>query len=193
MSAARSENLPASAGRASNTAMEGRLRTQDSMRKRSKGLEFSTENLSRKKKGSKNREKARIKLAKAYERLVNQRNDYLHKLSRFYINNYDVICVEKLNIKGMVRNHNLDQKILDASWGKFLQLLEYKAESAGVRVVKVPPKGRDWISACRIKMKGWGSPDSPAEMEPLLAYVPASSIIEAGNPQASAVGSSRSN
>jgi len=156
--------------------------------------------LSKKKKGSKNREKARIKLAKAYERLVNQRDDFLHKLSKFYINNYDVICVEDLKIQNMVRNHNLSQKILDASWGKFLQLLEYKAERAGVRVVKVNPRGtseglsyenplRDWISACRIKMRGWGSPDSPAEMEPLLVEIPASSIIEAGSPQR-AVGSS---
>lgn len=56
-------------------------------------------NLSRKRKGSNNRAKARIKLAKAYERLINQRNDFLHKLSRFYVNSYDVICVEKLNIK----------------------------------------------------------------------------------------------
>jgi putative transposase len=149
-------------------------------------------NLSRKKRGSKNREKARVKLAKAYEKLVNQRNDFLHKLSRFYVNNYDIICIEKLNIKGMVRNHNLAQKILDASWGKFFQLLEYKAERAGVRVVKVPPKGtseglsyenplRDWISANRIKMRGWGSPKSPVEMRP-LRVIPASLIIEAGSP-----------
>ncbi|MEM3832113.1 MAG: transposase [Thermoprotei archaeon] len=151
--------------------------------------------LSRKKKGSKNREKQKIKLAKTYEKLVNQRNDFLHKLSRFYVDNYDVICVEKLNIKNMVRNHNLAQKILDASWGKFLQLLEYKAESAGVRVVKVNPRGtseglsyenpyRDWISANRIKMRGGGSPDSPAEMEARreLIRVPASLIVEAGSP-----------
>jgi len=149
--------------------------------------------LSRKKKGSKNREKQRIKLARLYEKLTNQRDDFLHKLSRFYINNYDVICVENLNTQNMVRNHNLAQKILDASWGKFLQLLEYKAERAGVRVVKVNPRGtseglsyentlRDWTSAHRILMRGWGNPDSPAEMKPLLAFVPASLIIEAGSP-----------
>jgi len=62
-------------------------------------------------------------------------------------------------------------------------------------VVDVPPRGtseglsyedplRDFISTCRIKMKGWGSPDSPAEMKPLLVEIPASSIIEAGSPQA---------
>jgi len=97
--------------------------------------------LSRKKKGSKNRERHRIKLAKVYEKFVNQRNDFLHKLSRYYTNNYDVICVEDLSIKGMVRNHNLARKILDASWGKFLQLLEFKAERAGALVVKVNPRG----------------------------------------------------
>jgi putative transposase len=151
--------------------------------------------LSRKKKGSKNREKQRIKLAKLYERLTNQRDDFLHKLSRFYVNSYDVICAENLNISNMARNHNLAQKILDASWGKFLHMLEYKAESAGVRAVRVPPKGtseglsyenplKDWISACRILMRGWGSPDSPAETKPLreLSHVPASLIVEAGSP-----------
>jgi putative transposase len=149
--------------------------------------------LSRKKKGSKNWEKQRGKLAKLYEKLTNQRDDFLHKLSRFYVNSYDVICVEDLNIKGMVRNHKLAQKILDASWGKFFQLLSYKAESAGKVVVKVNPRGtseglsyenplRDWISANRIKMRGWGSPDSPAETGPLLVEIPASLIIEAGSP-----------
>jgi putative transposase len=97
--------------------------------------------LSRKEKGSKNREKQRIKLAKLYERLTNQRDDFLHKLSRFYVNSYDVICVEDLNITGMVRNHNLAKKILDASWSKFLQMLSYKAENAGRTLLKVNPRG----------------------------------------------------
>ncbi|MEM3883225.1 MAG: transposase [Candidatus Methanomethyliaceae archaeon] len=149
--------------------------------------------LSRKRKGSKNREKQRIKLAKAYERLINQRNDFLHKLSRFYVNNYGVICVEDLRIQNMVRNHNLAQKILDASWNKFLKLLEYKAERAGARVVKVNPRGtskglsyedplRDWVSANRIKMRGWDDPEAPAEMKPILVEIPAGLIVEAGSP-----------
>jgi len=157
--------------------------------------------LSRKQKGSKKREKQRIKLAKLYERLVNQRDDFLHKLSRFYVNNYNVICVEDLNITGMVRNHNLAGKILDASWAKFLQLLSYKAERAGGIVVKANPKGtseglsyenpmRDWISACRIKMRGWDSPKSPAEIKPLLVEIPASLIVEAGSPFPKGRGSS---
>lgn len=152
-------------------------------------------NLSRKKKGSRNMEKTRIKLARTYEKLVNKRDDFLHKLSNFYAQNYDVICVENLNIRGMVRNHSLAGKILGASWGKFFQLLEFKAERAGAQVVKVKPKGtseglsyetplRDWISANRIKMRGWGSPEMPVETKPLLVEIPASFVIEAGSPQA---------
>jgi putative transposase len=151
--------------------------------------------LSKKKKGSNNYEKQRMKLARLYERLTDQRDDFLHKLSRFYVNNYDVIYVEDLSIANMVRNHNLAQKILDASWGKFLQMLEYKAERAGTRVFRVNPRGtseglsfedpfRDYTSANRIKMRGRESPDPPAEKKPLrgLIHVPASLIVEAGSP-----------
>jgi len=143
-----------------------------------KRIKIEQRKLSKKKKGSRNWEKQRRKLAKAYEKLVNQRNDFLHKLSRFYVENYDVICIENLNIRNMVRNHNLAQKILDASWGKFLHYLAYKAENAGKQVVKVNPRGtskgltynnplRDYISACRILMRGWDSPDSLLERRPL--------------------------
>jgi putative transposase len=150
-------------------------------------------NLSRKKRGSKNGEKARIKLDKAYEKLVNQRNDFLHKLSRFYVNNYDVICIEKLNIRGMVRNCNLAGKILDASWGRFLQLLEFKAERAGALVERVNPRGtsqeyrfgkldRDYNASLNILMRGGGCPKTPVEMKPILVEIPASLIVEAGSP-----------
>jgi putative transposase len=154
--------------------------------------------LSKKQKGSKNREKQRIKLARLHEKLVNQRDDFLHKLSRFYVANYDFIAVENLNIKGIVRNHNLAGKILDASWRKFLQLLSYKAENAGKVVVKVNPRGtsrecmfgkldRDYDASLNILMRGLsglGRPFEPAETEPLreLTQVPASSITEAGSP-----------
>jgi putative transposase len=156
--------------------------------------------LSRKKKGSRNREKQRIRLARAYEKIVNQRDDFLHKLARFYANNYDVICVENLNIRDMVKagNHNLAKKILDASWSKFLHMLEFKAERAGTLVVKVNPRGtsqeykhgkidRDYNASLNIlerglSVSGLGRSFEPAEMEPLLA-IPASSIVEAGSPQ----------
>ena len=148
-----------------------------------KSIKILQKNLSRKQKGSKNREKARIRLAKAYEKLVNQRNDFLHKLSRFYVNIYDVIVVEKLQIQNMVKaGRTLAQKILDASWGKFIQLLSYKAERAGRRVVKVSQRGtsqeneekikdRDYRAAVNILnrgLSGLGRPLAPVEEKPLL-------------------------
>jgi len=96
--------------------------------------------LSRKKKGSKNKTKQRIKLARTHEKIVNQRDDFLHKLSRYYANSYGFIAIENLNIKNMVRNHHLAKSITDASWSRFIQILEYKAESAGIQVMKVDAK-----------------------------------------------------
>lgn len=135
--------------------------------------------LSKKQKDSKKREKARTKLARVYEKLVNQRDDFLHKLSRFYVDAYDAIAVENLNISNMAKNRNLAQKILDASWGRYLQMLSYKAGRAGRMVVKVNPRGtsqnipegfdRDYIAACRILRVGLGRPEpTPVEMGPLL-------------------------
>lgn len=90
--------------------------------------------MSRKQKGSGKREKVRLKLAKLHEKLNNQRLDFLHKLSRYYINNYDVICVEDLDVKDLVENgksSTLNRHIYDAAWSKFLSLLAFKAEKAG--------------------------------------------------------------
>jgi putative transposase len=70
---------------------------------------------------SKNRSKARIKLASQYEKIVNTRNDFLHKMSRQYVNNYDVIALEDLTITNMVHIKYLSKFILDASWNKFKQ------------------------------------------------------------------------
>lgn len=94
--------------------------------------------LSRRVKGSQGRRDTRLLVAKAYEKVTNQRNDFLHKVANSYIKNYGVICIEDLNIKGMVRNHHLAKSINDASWGKFFELLTYKAEEAGRKVIKVP-------------------------------------------------------
>ncbi len=144
-------------------------------------------NLSRMQKISKNREKCRLKLDKTHEKLVNQRNDFLYELSRFYVNNYDVIVVEDLQIQSLVRNHDLAQKIPDASWSKFLQPLSYKAERTSGRVVWVIPRGiseglsdstcRDYISACRMLMWGLGRCSQPVERKPLL-LVTSQQIIE---------------
>jgi putative transposase len=155
--------------------------------------------LSRKKKGSKNRAKARVKLAIAYEKVVNKRDDFLHKLSRFYINKYDIIAVENLNVSGMVRNHSFTKRILDASWSKFFAMLSYKAENAGRILVKVNPRGtskeykhgqidRDYNASLNILKRGLaglGRPSEPVEIKPLLVAMPASSIIEAGSPHPS--------
>ena len=93
--------------------------------------------LSRKPNGSKNREKARLKLAKCYEKIANQRKDFLHKLSRMLIEEYDLIVIEDLKIENLLKNHKLAQSISSASWYTFTEMLKYKSEWYGKRVVKV--------------------------------------------------------
>ncbi|MBU2639633.1 MAG: transposase [Nanoarchaeota archaeon] len=97
--------------------------------------------LSKKQKKSKNRIKARVKVAKQYEKIINNRNDFLHKLSRFYANNYDVIVLENLQVINLARGKYLSKSIYDASWSRFRQFLTYKAESAGKLLLFVDPKG----------------------------------------------------
>lgn len=102
-----------------------------------KKLRREQRRLSRKAPGSKNREKQRVKVAKVHERISNQRADHHHKLSRKLVDENQVIGVEDLNVKGMVHNRKLARCISDAAWGKFLQLLEYKAAWSGRILVKV--------------------------------------------------------
>lgn len=93
--------------------------------------------LSHKTKGSKNRDKARRKLALAYERVTNQRKDFSHKVTKYLVSNYDTICLEDLNVKGMLKNHHLAQSISDVSWSMFNTLLEYKAQEQGVNILRI--------------------------------------------------------
>ncbi|MEM3854671.1 MAG: transposase [Conexivisphaerales archaeon] len=97
--------------------------------------------IARRKKGSKRREKAKERLQIIYEHSKNQSNDFLHKLSHMLVNSgYTSFAVEGLHIQNMMKDHRLAGSIQDASWNRFIQLLSYKAESAGLRVVKVNPR-----------------------------------------------------
>ncbi len=105
-------------------------------RKAERNLKRKQRFLSRKKKGSKRRNKARQLVARAHDRVACARKDYLHKLSRRIVNENQVIAVEDLNVKGMLKNHNLAKAISDAGWGMFVRFLEYKAARAGKAFVK---------------------------------------------------------
>ncbi|MDP7198397.1 MAG: RNA-guided endonuclease TnpB family protein [Candidatus Woesearchaeota archaeon] len=119
-----------------------------------KRLRRAQKRLSRTKKGSRNREKQKRRVARVHEKIVDQRNDFLHKLSRGYAKTYTFIAVEALNIHGMIRSSFNARNIMDASWACFVRMLEYKAESAGTRVIKVDPRGTtQTCSACGRKEK----------------------------------------
>ena len=95
--------------------------------------------LSRKQKGSNNREKARVKVARLQEKISNCRKDYLHKVSHKIINENQVntICLETLNVKGMMMNHRLAKSVADVGMYMFKQMLEYKADRAGKNILYI--------------------------------------------------------
>ena len=105
--------------------------------KRQRNLKRKQQKLSRKKKGSQNRKKARLAVAKVHSKIARCREDFLHKLSRKIVNENQVIAVENLNIKGMVRNHNLAKAISDVGWGMFCTMLKYKTESEGKQYIEI--------------------------------------------------------
>lgn len=106
--------------------------------------------LSRKKEGSKNQEKAKIQLARAWRRVRNRRHDFSHKVSRRLADNYGIIVFENLRTINMVKNHSLASAILDACWGKLRLSTAYKAERLGGREILVNPRGSSQeCSRCR--------------------------------------------
>jgi len=106
-------------------------------KKHKKNLKRKQQKLSRKTKGSKSRDKARKLVARAHEKISNARQDFLHKLSRKLVNENQVIAVENLNVKGMVRNPKLAKAISDVGWGMFVNFLDYKAQMDGKTFVEV--------------------------------------------------------
>ena len=92
---------------------------------------------SKKKKGSKNQEKARLKLTTTYEKLSNKRKDNLHKLTTKLIKENDVICIENLNVKGMTKNYHLAKSIQDCSFGNLVSMLKYKAVWHNRRIIEI--------------------------------------------------------
>lgn len=105
--------------------------------KATKNLARKQQSLSRKVKGSNTRNKARILVARAHEKVANARRDWLHKLSHRLVNENQVIAVEDLHVKGMMANHSLAKAIGDAGWGMLTAMLKYKAARAGKGYIEV--------------------------------------------------------
>ena len=128
------------------------------LRKTLKKLQVEQRKLSRKVKGSKNKNKQRLKVAKVHEKITNQRRDYLQKVSSSIINNSEIqtVILEDLSIKNMSKNHKLAQSILDCGWGMFTDMLQYKADWSGKNLIyidKFDPSSKT-CSCC-----GWKNAD----------------------------------
>lgn len=107
------------------------------LKKASDNLRRKQKALSRCKKGSKSRAKARLKLAKAHQRLANARADFQHKLSRTIVDENQAVIVETLKVKNMLKNKKLSKHIADASWSALIQKLGYKAKEQGKHLIKI--------------------------------------------------------
>ena len=119
-------------------------------------LKISQRKLSKKQKGSNNRDKARLKVSKLHKKVKNQRNDYQHKVSRELVNKYNIICLETLKVKNMVKNRRLSKRISDVSWNSFVSKLEYKvAENQGylVKIDRFYPSSKTCSNCGCIKDK----------------------------------------
>ena len=113
------------------------IKNERFLKKHLKKLKYLHRQHSKKSKGSKSRERSRIKLAKQYQKVTDQRNNYLHQVSTKLINDNQVIVLEDLAVKNMVKNHKLAQAISDVSWGSLVSMLKYKAMWYNRQVIQI--------------------------------------------------------
>lgn len=116
-----------------------KIENQRNLAKLMPRLKVLQKRVSKKQKGSNNRKKANLKVALLYEKITNRRNDFLHKLSHrlTHENQVNTLCLETLNVAGMIKNHNLAQAISDVSWSKFNEYLNYKTEWYGKNLIRI--------------------------------------------------------
>lgn len=107
------------------------------LKKQLKKLKYKQKQLSKKNKGSNNRQKQRILVSLIHEKISNKRNDFLHKLSQKIVNENQIICLENLSVKNMIKNHKLAQSISDVSWSKFVDMLKYKSDWNDRQLVQI--------------------------------------------------------
>jgi len=125
-------------------------------KKHEKKLAKAQKHLSRKTKGSHSFEKQKRKVAFIYEKVTNSRMDNLHKVSTQLIRNYDIIVLEDLNVRGMVKNHKLAKPISDCGWGTFVRQLQYKADWNDKQIIKI----NRWFPSSRTCFQcGWINQD----------------------------------
>jgi putative transposase len=109
------------------------------LKKEEKRIKKFSRKLNRQKIVGQNRKKTRISLAKVHEKVVNRRNDYIHKVTRQLINEnqVDTYCLEDLNVQGMMKNHKLAKSIGDVSWSEFVRQMKYKANWSGKNIIQI--------------------------------------------------------
>jgi putative transposase len=142
------------------------------LKRHEKNLARKQQKLARKQKGSNSREKARKLVAKVHERVSNARQDYLHKLSRKIVDKSQVVVVENLNVKGMVRNHCLAKAISDVGWGMFVNFIDYKLKEKGGLLLeidrwfpssKICPECFSQIGEMPLNIRQWTCPNCGTE------------------------------
>jgi putative transposase len=137
-------------------------------------LKINQQHLSRKSKDSKKYKQQKLKIARIHKKITNSRMDNLHKVSTELIKQYDIIVLEDLNVKGMIKNHKLSKHIADASWGKFVELLTYKAlwnEKEVIKVDRFFPSSKT-CGCCgyinqnlKLDMRTWTCPSCHTELD----------------------------